>query len=382
MVLGDPLRPRLAPGVLLVLAPLAAPGASDRDPGVSWDATITGVGQAGDYRDVVDADGRPVRDPARGSLVVDLQLGARITPGDELYALVSAAKGDVLKGLGGLSLDVNADDLESDLQDVSGWGWSHVLEAWYRRGWALGPGSDADLTLGIVDGSNYLDNNAFANDEVSQFMNSVFVAERLVPSHDPGAVIRYRSGDTTINAVWMLLLTTPRDAGGSTYSYGGLQVGHRIDTPWGEGNYRLVLQGTARSLPGREPGERARAMGVSVSCDQRLGEVFGGFVRAGIANDDPAQVVHDKGLSFGLNINGQLWGRSGDEVGIAYAYLDGAGGEPGDIARTRALESYLRLGLTDNSALTLDLQWVRDDLKPSADQPRAWVGGLRLSLDF
>jgi len=60
-------------------------------------------------------------------------------------------------------------------------------------------------TLGILDSTDYLDANEYANDEYTQFMNEAFVNSGSygLPSYDTGAVIEWAAGPWSVNALGM-----------------------------------------------------------------------------------------------------------------------------------------------------------------------------------
>lgn len=62
-----------------------------------------------------------------------------------------------------------AADLEDDLKDINGCGRDYLLTAWYRHGFSLAQDNRLNITLGIIDSTDFLDNNAYANDEYTQF---------------------------------------------------------------------------------------------------------------------------------------------------------------------------------------------------------------------
>lgn len=68
-------------------------------------------------------------------------------------------------------------------------------------------------------------------------------------------------------------------------------------------------------------------------------------------------------------------------VGVAYAYLDGAGNQPGDIRHTRVIESFARYPLARCGDISADVQWISDEVI-DAQNPQLWVIGTRLSLNF
>lgn len=88
-----------------------------------------------------------------------------------------------------------------------------------------------------------------------------------------------------------------------------------------------------------------------------------------------AAVDFEAVYSGGINISGTLWGRRQDNIGIAYAYLDG--GNTG-IDRIRVFEIYVRFVLNDYVAVTVDLQYM-DEKSDGEGDPQAWIPGLRVT---
>jgi porin len=89
---------------------------------------------------------------------------------------------------------------------------------------------------------------------------------------------------------------------------------------------------------------------------------------------------YDSLLSAGLNVNGALWGRAQDELGLGYAYLEGE--DHSHIDHSLALEAYVRFQLTRHMDLSLDLQYLEDDDHELNRDPRAWIPGLRINTIF
>ena len=56
-------------------------------------------------------------------------------------------------------------DLEDDVKDINGRGRNYLLTAWYRHDFPITPNNTLSATLGLIDATEYLDTNAFANDE-------------------------------------------------------------------------------------------------------------------------------------------------------------------------------------------------------------------------
>lgn len=371
----------LAVSAVVLLPTLSQPGpwAYELTDQLAVDAVGTVVFQYGDF------DDGGVDDELEGTGVVDLALSYRPTPLDEFQAAASFAAGNALNDVAPLSLAPYADDLEDDLEDINGRGRDHLLTAWYRHEFPLGTGSGLALTGGIIDATAYLDDNAYANDEVGQFMNDIFVNSTLanLPSYDYGIAAELALAELwTADFVWMNSKTGNEDLLGrvteASFNYLGLEIAYHPETPLGPANYRLLAYTTDDSFIARDGTGREALLGVSLSLDQQLSEQLGVFARIGW-QDEAVAVDHDLLVSLGASLNGALWGRAQDEIGVALAHLSGAAGSGLDA--TRAAEAYVELGVTAWANLTFDLQFIEDDVEAGAD-PQALIYGTRLNLFF
>jgi porin len=114
-----------------------------------------------------------------------------------------------------------------------------------------------------------------------------------------------------------------------------------------------------------------------LSLDQQLGESFGVWFRFGW-QDDKAAVNLRTVYSGGIDIRGKLWRRENDNVGLGYAYGDGANL---DINSSQVFEGYYRLVLTEIFAITADVQYMRDQVEDSED-PKGFIFGARATAQF
>jgi porin len=164
---------------------------------------------------------------------------------------------------------------------------------------------------------------------------------------------------------------------GNSFTFWGTQLGYTTETRFGEGTYRVFfVKSTDDFLDPRGIGEQSR-LAVGLSFDQQLGETFGAFLRLAWQDDDAA-VTYDSIYSGGINRRGGVWGRPGDEIGLAYGFLDGGNQ---DLRRTHVAELYYRVALSEHFALTADAQYIRDTAK-SVDGPDGFVLGLRFTVEF
>ena len=378
--------------ILLVFITPTLASAYDVNEKLSIEGTLTGVYQHGDF----DFEG--IDDADRGAAVLDLGINFHPTDKDEFQVTVSFAAGNGLNAVTPFSLAPYADDLEDDLKDINGRNRDYLLEAWYKHTFTFTKDTSLGITLGIIDATGYIDDNNFANDEVNQFMNDIFVNNTLtnLPSYDPGGVVEFKicnfslrglmmgskmEGDPVATEIGHLKNGAPVFSDVEkyeSYNYYALQIGYKLDTPMGEGNYRIYGFTTDDEFQNWDGTDKENLQGFGISVDQKLSEIFGLFVRAGW-QDDKTPIDHDTLYSGGLNLNGKLWGRENDEIGVGYAYLEGA--DRGDIDHTSAIEAYAKFKISEFSDATFDVQYVNDDMKQDEEQEGV-VYGVRVNAYF
>ena len=257
-------------------------------------------------------------DADRGTVVFDLGVNFHPTETDEFQVTLSVAAGNGLNSVSPFSLALYADDLEDDLKDINGRNRDYLLEAWYKRTFMFSDHMKLAITGGIIDSTGYIDDNAFANDQVAQFMNDIFVNSTLanLPSYDIGGAAELEIRDFSVRTVVM----NSRNEEDNNYNYYALQLGYSPDTPLGEGNYRVFGYTTGSEFENWDESKKEKLQGIGLSLDQELGSIVGVFARAGWQDDDAA-IDHDAMYSGGINISGELWGREDDAAGLGYAPL-------------------------------------------------------------
>jgi porin len=388
--------------VAVVLSMLVAPAAGyDVTETFSIGAVLGAAGQCQQgLGGVVDEDGQALaEETCRGGMPFQLELSFRPSERDELYALLAYAVDNGLNAVSPFVLTPWAVDLEDDLEDINGRGRDYLLQAWYKHTFELGEEATLGTTFGIIDSTAYLDENAYANDELTQFMNEAFVNSGgfNLPSYDAGAALELALGHWEISAA---ALNIGENDDGNNYNFWGAQVAYRLEGTLGEGNYRAVITGTSKAFfkPRADIGdetsdadwtneapedetsaspEKTDLMGYGLSFDQALGDHLGAFLR--LTWTDHKDILDYRALyTGGLNIGGGLWGREADNIGIGYGYLDGA--DTG-ISDTNVAELYYRFAANDFFALTADIQYMADDYDDGSDIS-GWIFGLRLVAEL
>ncbi len=156
-----------------------------------------------------------------------------------------------------------------------------------------------------------------------------------------------------------------------------MQFGYTVDFDLGEGNYRLIVDTTSSDFSNVAGTKKERLSCAMISFDQQLGEIFGVWIRFGW-QDDEAAIDYKDIYSGGLNINGKLWDRDADNIGIGCAHLRGGNL---DVDHTDVFEIYGRFALNDIFAITGDVQYMKDSMKVG-DSPDGWIFGLRMTAEF
>ena len=107
----------------------------------------------------------------RGALPFQPELVYNPTEQDQLFVKLGFAAGNGLNEVSPFVLAPWAADLEADVKDINGRDRSYLLEAWYAHTFKLAEDNSLQITGGIIDPAFYVNENAYANDEYTQFMN-------------------------------------------------------------------------------------------------------------------------------------------------------------------------------------------------------------------
>ncbi len=319
------------------------------------------------------------KDFGRGAVPAQLEVSIEPQEGDEIFLKFGFATGNGLNmNDHSFALAPWAADLEDDVKDINGRNRDYLLTVWYKHTFEIDEGNTVGITGGIIDATDYLDENAFANDEFTQFMNEALVngPNTFLPSYDIGGAIEWESGPLAIKGV---VMNVGENEDGNSYRFYGAQVGYTIETPMGEGNYRVLINATSDDFSDPDGGGNEGLQGLFLSCDQMFGEILGAWIRFGWS-DDKALVDFRDLYSGGIDVNGSLWGREQDNAGIGYAFLRGGNGV---IHRTHVAEAYVRVALSQVFAMTFDLQYLTDDYNARVSgDPKGWISGVRLTAEF
>ena len=315
-------------------------------------------------------------DLGRGAVPFQLQLAYTPGPQDIFAAKFGFAAGNGLNDVTSFNLSPWTADLEDDVKNINGRDRDYLLTAWYMHTFEFSTENSLAVTGGIIDATDYLDENVYANDEYTQFMNQALVngPNAFLPSYDIGGAAQWHLNNFMVSGV---LMNMGENNAGNSYNFFGLQLGYTLQTSLGEGNYRVLLGTSSKDFPDPEDLTEESRKCMLLSFDQQLGDNFGAWLRIG-TQDDAAAVTYKNIYSGGLFISGSLWGRKNDNVGIGYAYLNDGNT---DIDRSHVAEAYVRFGLNDYLAFTLDIQYMNDEFY-FADKIDGFIYGIRVAAEF
>ena len=362
------------PVLLLVLVLKSAPAASYE---VTDKLSFSGV-LAGAYQYQVLGDSSPIyEDSGRGSVPFQMEISYTPIPSNELFVKFGFAAGNGLNDvISPFYLAPWAATLEDDVKNINGRNRDYLLTAWYKHIFIFAGDQQLALTGGIIDGTDYLDENAYSNDEYTQFMNEALVngPQGFLPSYDIGGAAEWEYKRFVIKGVAM---NVGENEDGKNYNYYGVQFSFSMDSDLGKGNYRAVFNSTSDDFLNPTGTDTERLSALLLSFDQELGDIFGTWIRFGWANDDAA--VDWKNLySGGINIIGLPWQRPDDTIGIGYAYLDG--GNMG-IDKSQVFEAYYNYVYNKHFSASADIQYMRDSMEVSRETD-GWIFGGRMAVEF
>lgn len=364
--------------------------------------------------------------------------GLRPWAGGELYLDPELVQGKAFSGLHGLGGMSNGEQQKTSGPNPT----LYRARLFLRQTWNLGGErqaveSDLNQLAGAVDSrrlvltagnlavSDIFDNNAYAHDARSEFMNWALLAHGAwdfaadARGYTWGAALEYYDGPWAVRAGRFMM---PAESNGlpldkRIFRHYGDQLEVERATSWlGQpgklrllafrdrarmGGFRDALAAADGGIPDVAQVRRERSKtGFGVSAEQALGENAGVFARASW-NDGRSETYAfaeiERSVSAGVTLQGAAWGRAGDSLGLAVvrnglsaahrAYL-AAGGVGAFIGDGRLdyrpesiAEAYYKIPLAKGVELTLDFQHIANPGYNRARGP-VDVGSLRLHLSY
>jgi hypothetical protein len=345
-------------------------------------------GVVGYYQGMTDATigGMDFKNPDGAGITADLELSFKPMDNGEAFLRLHAGEGDGadkdLEPEGGLFADLNTlnDDNTGD-EAVK------LLEAFYTHKFF---DDRLFVSIGKTEPLVFIDDNAFANDEKSQFVGKPFVANPMLCGEDEYAPL-LALGVSPIEPLTLTVLvqsssyprleedrqkgkfddifTNPMVAGQLTYT---VKMGEL------EGNYRAYGWSQTYGHPKIRGKGTDEGWGIGLSVDQMVYENIGLFARVGYHNDEVYEVPWF--WSGGVHLQGIIPSRDEDTLGLGVAGLV-ANDDLNSEGTEYHLEAYYRIVLSEHMAISPDLQYVIDPLGDS-DNDGVLAGMMRAELSF
>jgi len=323
-----------------------------------------------------------IDDQGRGALSFQPEISITPAENDEIFLLLGFGAGNGLAAVTPFNLAPWAAGVEDDVKDINGRNRDYLLQAWYKHIFTLSEDHSLGLVGGIIDSTDYLDDNAYANDEYTQFMNEALVngPNAFLPSWDIGGAAEWDCGPIGARAVYM---NVGENDDGNNFNFYGAQIMLTLKTSLGEGHYRVNYNFTSKAFLDPNDTSLERRDALIFSFDQELGDIFGAWIRFAFGSDN-ALVNYTTAYTGGINISGNLWGREQDIIGIGYGYLDGAEQTEESLKNTHVAEAYVNIGVHEYLSLTFDLQYMKDRYVATASDNNVdgWIAAVRATCEF
>ena len=167
----------------------------------------------------------PARRVCRGSMPLQPTVEWYPTDNDVVFIKAGFNVSNGLNALSPFSETLWASDMLDDLKDINGRGRDHLLLAGYQHTYILAQARKLDAVLGVIDAADYLDENAYANDEFAQFMNPALTngPNVFLPSYDRGLALNWEAGPWSVHGV---IMNIGMNEHGQTYDFYGMQLAY------------------------------------------------------------------------------------------------------------------------------------------------------------
>ena len=375
------------------------------------------------------------------TFTTDAFLGIRVLQNSEIYFVPEITQGVAFSNLTGLGGFTNGEITRASGTDPT----IYRQQLFLRQTWGLGGATQKTesgmnqlagateknrfvLTAGNFSTLNIFDNNAYAHDPRTQFMNW---ANMTHASYDYAADARgfgWGVAGEWYQNEWVVRLarmTGPRDPNMLQLDYqffqhygDQMEIEHSHELAGQPGKVRLLgwrnrailanyrdainyglATATAPDIFKVRYGEQIK-YGFGIDVEQAINDDLGAFLRA-MQTDGRTETLAftevDSSLAGGLSLKGTLWGRAQDTVGIALLgnalsqdrrdYLQAGGisffiGDGALHYRPETIfESYYDWNLAKHAWLTADYQYIKNPAY-NADRGPVEIFGMRLHFEY
>jgi len=252
------------------------------------------------------------------------------------------------------------------------------------------------LTFGKLDPTVYLDTNALANDETTQFLARIFRNSPAIEFPDNSAGIRLNLAPLDFFDIELGIFDADSDWEDMFDNvFFGNQINFKPKFFGKEGNYRFIgwLDDRNHTKWLDTEKDKEENYGIGISFDQKLTDNLACFLRYAWQNPKIYLTGSDFSLehswSTGLQIKGDLWKREKDILGLAIGQAipskDYKRADPTRDAKSEGhFEVYYNIRINEHLHLSPDFQIIwnpyGDDVENRKDT--ITVFGLRGQVDF
>jgi hypothetical protein len=250
------------------------------------------------------------------------------------------------------------------------------------------------LTAGKIDATNYIDGNAYAGDETTQFLSGSLVNNGVLTAPDNGPGVRLGVNLIT-DLVYLEMVGMSQDPDGDSnttnrtfeHVYGALEVGITPKLLGRSGTYRFwgTFDGNGKRLRSRfGVTEDYTAMGAGLSFDQEVADGVGLFFRLGYRDTHNTAYTTRTSWSLGtqLFVGNFIKTRPNDFIGLAYSQISPTNRDFGkNSIEEQFVEGYYNWYFTDNFQLTGFMQYV-DGRNGSKTLDDVTLFGARVQSNF
>lgn len=303
---------------------------------------------------------------------IDLEIEKEFGNGGKAFMHLEAGRGDGVNAYIGSFAGVNADANHTS-DGVA------VTELWYEQ---MLLNDKFAVTFGKLNPASYLDENEYANDENTQFVNPVFVNNAVIGFTENNLGLRMTYSPSEKFDLTYAYMTSGEDW--ETIDCDGFNAFQVNFKPAESANYRAMFWASNRESEKFSGGDKKGGYGFALSLDQKLNDNVGVFARFGYS--DPSVYRLSMSWSAGAQFGGSMWTRENDTAGIALGQLmqssDFTDANPVKKDNETQTEMYYSFALNENFFITPSVQYISKPEGGNTANDDAFVYGIRTHVSF
>ena len=314
-----------------------------------------------------------------GSFLDGLTIEKKFDDNNTAFIHLETGKGDLNEYLSSIA-GINRDADDSGVVSVT--------EAWFEHKFT----DKFAMSAGILDATAAVDDNAYANDETTQFIGAMFRNAANIDFADNNFGVKATYETDMIDVAAQYIDASEDSAGNSGDITRNAFVSAQVNFKPGfidemEGNYRIfgwTNTNDYAKCDGTGDGKE-KMYGFGLSLDQQFTDVFGGFARYSWSRgeiDNGISASHVWSLGLQANVKGL---GDKDVVAVAYGQIMPSDEYKDNIDANAKSENHLEVyyswNVTDYLSISPDFQMVENPFYNENDDT-AYVGTIRMQISF